>query len=128
VSNELEQLCTVRGVYGNIDGLEIRKTHPKELYFELEGVAVYMIHIGGYPGRYEKGVKEKLQTVQPKLFISGHSHICKIMKDNQLNLVHMNPGAIGNKGFQKKRTMIRFSLEDGKIFDIKVLEYERIYE
>lgn len=124
----LSEKHKIRGVYGNIDGLEIRKTYPNELYFELEQVKIYITHIGGYPGRYQKGIKEKLKTMKPDLFICGHSHICKVMKDKDLNLLHFNPGAIGNKGFHKKRTMMRFSLDCGNIFDIKVLEYERTYE
>ncbi|NNJ55673.1 MAG: metallophosphoesterase family protein [Bacteroidia bacterium] len=118
----------VRGVYGNIDGIEIRKSYPEELFFEVEQVKVYITHIGGYPGRYQKGIREKLISMKPDLFICGHSHICKVTKDKNLNLFHFNPGAIGNKGFHKKRTMMRFSLNCGNIFDVKVLEYERNYE
>ncbi len=127
-SDLLSSNNTVRGVYGNIDGLEIRKTYPNELFFELEQVKVFITHIGGYPGRYQKGIREKLASIQPDLFICGHSHICKVVKDKKLNLLHFNSGAIGNKGFHKKRTMMRFSLDCGNIFDVKVLEYERNYE
>jgi putative phosphoesterase len=128
VSNQITSLKPVRGVYGNIDGLIIRKTYPKELFFEVEGVKVYITHIGGYPGRYNKGIKEKLQEYQPDLYICGHSHICKVMRDKALNLLHINPGAIGNKGFHKKRTMISLSINDGNIFDVNLIEYDRIQE
>jgi putative phosphoesterase len=115
----------VRGVYGNIDGLDIRTIYPKDLVFTLESVTVFMTHIGGYPPRYTKRVKEILEKVQPQLYICGHSHICKITRDNHLNLIHFNPGAIGKHGFHKKRTMIAFSLDNGKIIDVKILEYDR---
>lgn len=116
---------TIRGVYGNIDGADIRKVYPKELHFEVEGLRVYITHIGGYPGRYAKGVKDKIKELKPDLFICGHSHICKVMKDKSLDLIHFNPGAIGMHGFHKKRTMMKFAIQNGKLIDINVLEYER---
>lgn len=125
VVNQLEKVTTLRGVYGNIDGREIRSSFPEDLIFEVEGKKVYITHIGGYPGRYAKGVKQKIKNSQPDIFISGHSHICKVLKDNDLNLLHLNPGAIGMKGFHKKRTMIGFCIDAGNIFDVKVYEYER---
>lgn len=124
-SKRLASIARVRGVYGNIDGLAIRKTYPKELTFELEGLTVYMTHIGGYPGKYEVGIKDKLKQIKPKLYICGHSHICKVMRDKSLDLLHFNPGAIGHKGFHAKRTMMSFAVQDGKLIDIKILEYER---
>jgi putative phosphoesterase len=128
VSEKIAEHAKLIGVYGNIDDLNIRKTYPKELFFNCEGLNVYITHIGGYPGRYDKGIKEKLKNLQPDLYICGHSHICKIMRDKQLNLVHFNSGAIGQKGFHKKRTMMRFGIENGKLIDIKILEYERSTE
>ena len=118
----------VRGVYGNIDGRQIRAIYPKDEIFTIEGLKVYITHIGGYPGKYSKGVKRTLRNENIQLFISGHSHICKVMKDKDLGLYHFNPGAIGNKGFHQKRTMIRIRLDCGNIFDVRVLEYERIYK
>ena len=128
VSEEIQKIRVIKGVFGNIDGLEIRKTYGKELLFNCEGLNVYITLIGGYPGKYEKGIKEKLITLKPDLYICGHSHICKIMRDNSLNLIHFNPGAIGQKGFHKKRTMMKFGIENGKLLDINVLEYEKTYE
>lgn len=128
VSDVLVKNAPVRGVYGNIDGLEIRKTYPKELYFELEGVKVYIIHIGGYPGRYHREVKAKLDRLRPDLYICGHSHILKVVRDKKLNLLHFNPGAIGLKGFHKKRTMMSFTLDNGTISDVKVLEYDKKFK
>ena len=106
----------------------IRKEYPKELSFNCEGLNVYITHIGGYPGRYEKGLPEKLLSVKPDLYICGHSHICKVMRDKHLDLIHFNPGAIGQHGFHKKRTMMRFGIENGKLLDIKILEYGRTNE
>ncbi|MDB4107913.1 metallophosphatase family protein [Bacteroidia bacterium] len=125
VSDKLEKIKRTRGVYGNIDGLEIRKQYPKELFFEIEGLKVYIIHIGGYPGKYAKGVKNRLIELKPDLYICGHSHICKVMKDKNLGLVHFNSGAIGKSGFHKKRTMLKFGINDGKLIDINVLEYDK---
>jgi len=125
VSTGLGEDAVVRGVYGNIDTLEIRKKYPKELIYTVEGLTVYMIHIGGYPGRYEAGVRDALVKHKPDLFICGHSHICKVMKDKNLDLVHFNPGAIGKHGFHTKRTMMKFNIENGKLFDINIIEYER---
>jgi putative phosphoesterase len=115
----------VRGVYGNIDNHEVRNEYPKEIFFELEGIKVYVTHIGGYPGKYQKSIKTRLKDLKPDLFICGHSHICKIMKDRELNLLHFNPGAIGFHGFHQKRTMISFKLNNGEISDVKIHEYDK---
>lgn len=115
----------LRGVYGNIDDILIRNKYPKELHFQIEGLKVYMTHIGGYPGRYAKGISQRLDELKPGLYICGHSHICKVMRDKKKDLIHFNPGAIGNKGFHKKRTMMKFAIEDGKLIDINILEYDK---
>ena len=128
VSDKIREVAILRGVFGNIDGLVVRKTYSKELSFTCEGLNVYITHIGGYPGKYEKGIKEKLKSLKPDLYICGHSHICKVMRDKSLNLVHFNPGAIGQKGFHKKRTMMKFGIENGKLLNINILEYDRTYE
>ena len=122
---DLENRIKIRGVYGNIDGQDIRSIYPKELNFAIEGVQIFMIHIGGYPGRCRKSIKNRLMTVKPDLFICGHSHICKVMKDHSLNLTHFNPGAIGKYGFHTRRTMMSFTIEDTKINTVKIYEYER---
>lgn len=124
-SDKLCTISTVRGVFVNIDGRSIRKTYPEELFFKLEGLKVYMTHIGGYPGRYQEGIRDKLTSLKPNLYICGHSHICKVMRDKSLDLIHFNPGAMGNKGFHTKRTMISFAIDNGKLIDINLLEYDR---
>ena len=118
----LENLSASRVVYGNIDGSEIRLSCPRDLLFEVEGVKVFMTHIGGYPGRYNKRVYEILRNQNPDLFICGHSHILKIIRDKNLDLIHMNPGAIGFKGFHKFRTLITFNLDQGSISEVKAID------
>ena len=128
LSDQLAKHVAIRGVYGNIDGQIIRKSYPRELFFECEGLKVYMTHIGGYPGRYQREVRQQLEQLKPNLFISGHSHILKVMRDKRLDLLHFNPGAIGNKGFHKKRTRMKFQIKDGTISEVKVLEYDKNYK
>lgn len=112
----------VKGVYGNIDGLDIRNVFPEKLLFEREQVKVFMQHIGGYPGRYEAGVKNEIIRYQPQIFISGHSHILKIMFDDKLNCLHINPGAAGKHGWHKVRTLVRFTIDGKQIKDCEVIE------
>ncbi len=112
----------IRGVYGNIDGNDIRAIYPEKLHFACEKVNVFMQHIGGYPNRYAPGVKNEIIEHQSKLFISGHSHILKIMYDDKLNCLHMNPGAAGKQGWQKVRTIIRFVIDGEEMKDCEVIE------
>ena len=90
--------------------------------FEVEGIKVYLTHIGGYPPHYTKSVRKKLDYIKPRLFICGHSHIVKIMKDEERDLIHINPGAAGRQGFHKKRTIVRFGIVSGKIENMQVIE------
>jgi len=122
VSEQLENFKPFRAVYGNIDGTEIRARFPEKNIFLCEKVKVFIIHIGGYPGNYFPGIKEQLAERKPDLFICGHSHILKIMRDEKYNLLHMNPGAAGKHGMHKIRTAIRFSIEEKKITDVEVIE------
>lgn len=122
VSDQLEKVKPFRTVYGNIDGTEIRNSYPLNQSFECEGVKVFMTHIGGYPGRYTKRVKDLLVKEKPDLYICGHSHICKVVRDNSLGLLHMNPGACGVEGFHKFRTMLRFECNDGEIENLELIE------
>ncbi|MEO7312538.1 MAG: metallophosphoesterase family protein [Chitinophagaceae bacterium] len=112
----------VRGVYGNIDAIDIQSRFPEELRFECEGIKVLMKHIGGYPGRYAPGVKNAITSYKPQLFISGHSHILKVMYDEKLSCLHMNPGAAGKQGWHKVRTIIRFKIAEGKMSNCEVIE------
>ena len=125
VTDALAAVAPLRAVYGNIDDSKARATFPLDASFTCEGVSVFMTHIGGYPGRYNARIREALRANPPKLFISGHSHILKVMPDKKLNLLHMNPGAVGNHGFHKVRTMLRFTLDTGTIKDLEVIEFKR---
>lgn len=114
-----------RAVYGNIDDHLVRRSFPEVLVFEIEGLNVVIIHIGGYPGHYSARAREALKKWPCDLFISGHSHITKVMRDQNLDLIHMNPGACGQHGFHGIRTLIRFSVENAKVFDVEVVELGR---
>jgi len=121
----LEEKFTVKAVFGNIDGTEVR-IRTKEIIIEtIEGVKILMIHIGGYPGRYEKKVRELIIREHPNLFISGHSHILKVMFDKKHNLLHINPGAAGNSGLHQKITLVRFDLDKGEIKNLEIFEKDR---
>lgn len=122
VADALAAQKPLKGVYGNIDAYDIRGRYPERLVWTCEDLKVYMIHIGGYPGRYAPGVKTELTKEQPGLFISGHSHILKIMPDKTLNLLHINPGAAGNQGWHKVRTIVRFTVDGNRLTDCQVIE------
>ncbi len=122
IADKIRQQKTLKGVYGNIDGQDIRKEFPEQLVFMCEGVKVMMRHIGGYPPKYNAETKKQILIHQPQLFISGHSHILKIMYDDQLNCLHMNPGAAGKQGWHKVRTIIRFAIDGKEMKDAEVIE------
>ena len=112
----------LKGVYGNIDGQDIRALFPEQLVFMCEQVKVMMRHIGGSPPRYNSETKKELLLHQPQLFISGHSHILKVMYDPRIKCMHMNPGAAGNQGWHKVRTVIRFMIEGKEMKNCEVIE------
>ena len=122
LAEELSALKPFRAVYGTIDGQEIRKAYPRHLRFEIEETKVWITHIGGYPGRYDKRVYEEIHQNPPDLFICGHSHILKAMPDKKLGLLHLNPGAAGKQGFHQKLTLMRFELASGKAQHLEVIE------
>ncbi len=115
----------VRAVFGNIDGQDIRVEIPEYLFFTIESLKVLIIHIGGYPGRYSRRAKELITSFRPDIFISGHSHILKIIPDKKNNLLHLNPGSCGKKGFHKIRTLILFDIDNGNIQNMRVVELSR---
>lgn len=112
----------LKGVYGNIDDQSIRHSYPENLIFQCEDVKVVMTHIGGYPPKYNSRTKPLLKAMQPRLFISGHSHILKIMYDETMNCLHMNPGAAGKTGYHRIRTLIRFTIDGDIIANCEVIE------
>lgn len=122
VAERLAAFKPLRGVYGNIDDQEIRSVYPEHLRFNCEKVDVWMTHIGGYPGRYSPQVKREIYTKPPMLFISGHSHILKVMHDKKINCLHINPGAAGNYGWHRIKTLVRFCISEEKIHTLAVIE------
>lgn len=112
----------VRGVYGNIDGQDVRNTFPERNLFNCENVKIMMQHIGGYPGKYAPGIKQAIIDNNVQLFISGHSHILKIMYDEKLHCLHMNPGAAGMQGWHQVKTLVRFVIDGDDIKNCEVIE------
>ena len=125
VMNALPEGKTIRAVYGNIDDTNTQNLYPEWLEWEVEDVRFLMTHIGGKPPRYAKGVKNKIKVSRPQVFICGHSHICKVEMDKELNCLYMNPGAIGQQGFHLMRTMLLFEINSGKIANLRVIELGR---
>ena len=121
----IKNLKPLRAVYGNIDDALIRTEFPLNNKFTIEKVTVWITHIGGYPNRYDLRVKEEITKNPPQLYISGHSHILKVIFDKKLNLLHMNPGAAGKHGFHTVRTMLRFEINEDKISNLEVIELEQ---
>jgi uncharacterized protein len=125
IAEKLKAFKPLKGVFGNIDGYDIRSIYPEKLVWTCEDVKVYMTHIGGHPGKYAPGIKQELIRNNARLFISGHSHILKIIYDDKINCLHMNPGAAGNQGWHKIRTIVRFAIDGSNIKDCEVIELGR---
>jgi len=122
VTDALAEKAPLKAVFGNIDNHKARKEFPLVNRFYCEEVEVLITHIGGYPGKYSPAIREEIQQKPPQLFISGHSHILKVMHDKKLRLLHMNPGACGKHGFHQVRTMLRFTIDGKKIDNLEVIE------
>lgn len=123
VADRFEQLpVTFRAVHGNIDGYDIRLRYPEMLRFTVDGIDVLLKHIGGYPGKYDPSVRAILMERPPRLFVCGHSHILKVKFDRALDMLHINPGAAGVYGIQAVRTLVRFTLAEGAVSDLEVIE------
>ncbi len=115
----------LRAVWGNVDGGLFRRTLKEVEHFQCEDVSVIMTHIGGYPKRYAPNIAPLLRAHRPKIFISGHSHILKVIYDEQLDLLHLNPGGAGEYGIHKVRTALRFKIDGDRIFDMEVGQWPR---
>lgn len=122
VTDTIKKEKPLRAVFGNIDNQDARKEFPLHNRFFCEKVAVWITHIGGYPGKYNLEVREEIVKNPPKIFICGHSHILKVMPDKKLGLLHMNPGAVGKHGFHQVRTMLRFEIDGDAIQNLEVIE------
>lgn len=112
-------------VHGNIDDHLVRMQYKESLFFQAEELSVYMTHVGGYPGHYMPEIKRVLEKAQPDIFVCGHSHILRVISDDKLNLLHLNPGAAGKSGFHKKITMLRFAIDKKQIKDMEIFELDR---
>lgn len=122
----LENIAPVRAVRGNVDhGMVCRRCREVEC-FTIEGINVLLTHIGGYPGRYAPGIESMLRDNNIKLFVDGHSHILKVMPDPRLDLLHINPGAAGTQGWQKERTLVKLTVDEGTISDLEVIELGKL--
>lgn len=123
LADKINAFKPLKAVYGNIDGAEIRRVYPENLNFYCEGLQVFITHIGGYPPRYNPRIRAIIQKQKPDLYICGHSHILKIMPDKNIpNVLHINPGAAGNYGFHKIKTLVRFEINHKKIENLEVIE------
>jgi putative phosphoesterase len=125
LADRLAAFKPLRGVYGNIDGPELRQRFPEQMEWTCEEARVYICNIGGYPPRYTPALKKTLHQLRPALFICGHSHILKVMYDKDLACLHMNPGAFGREGWHQVRTLLRFSIEGKDIHSLEVVEMPR---
>ncbi|MCB0735455.1 MAG: metallophosphoesterase family protein [Bacteroidetes bacterium] len=125
VLTQLEEVRPVQGVYGNIDGADLRLAVPETNTFTCESVRVYMRHITGYPGRYKSNALKDIAAYKPNLVVCGHSHILKVMYDPSLQHLHINPGAIGIHGFHHVRTMISLEIDGSDMRNLKVIEFEK---
>jgi len=125
IASKLAELKPLKAVYGNIDGKDLRLSFKEYVVFNCEDVKVVMIHIGGYPGRYSSLARKLIEDNKPNLFISGHSHILKILHDKKYDLLHINPGASGKHGLHHLITMVRFNINGNKIKDLEVFESKR---
>ncbi len=125
LADQIAAYKPLRCVWGNIDGAHMRRAFQKFESFECEGVRVLMTHIGGYPKRYTPEAKAKIELLRPKIFISGHSHILKVIYDQQYDLLHINPGGAGNYGIHKVRTAVRFTIDGADIRYLEVGEWNR---
>ncbi len=124
LADRLSDFRPLRAVHGNIDGADLRRLYPEVLRFRCEEADVLMKHIGGYPGRYDRSIAQQIRQRPPQLFISGHSHILKVMPDSSLHLLHINPGAAGLQGWQQVRTLVRFTVEGKNFKDLEVIEID----
>ncbi len=115
----------LRAVCGNIDDSTVRSTYRPVLSFEVEGMRVLMTHIGGYPNHYDHRILPQIMQLHPDIFVSGHSHILKVIYDKRMSLLHLNPGAAGSYGFHRVRTALRFTIDVGAVRDMEIGEWPR---
>ena len=125
LAEELSAFKPLKGVAGNCDNHALRYEHPLFRFFECEGLKVLMTHVGGYPGRYDSRAIKLIEEHKPDIFVCGHSHILKVVRDTKRNMLVINPGAAGIQGFHVARTALRFHIENGRIHSMEVFELDR---
>ena len=125
LAQQIAQFKPLRGDAGNCDNYNLRYTYPLHTFFDCEGMKVLMMHIGGYPGRYDMKARELLDRYHPDMFVCGHSHILKVVGDPQRNMLVVNPGAAGHQGFHVVRTALRFKIHEGRVLDMEVFKLDR---
>jgi putative phosphoesterase len=125
LARKIAEFKPLLGVAGNCDNYDLRYDHPIYRFFECEGVKVLMTHVGGYPGKYDPRARRLIDELKPDVFVCGHSHILKVMRDQKRNMLVLNPGAAGLQGFHLIRTALRFHIEDGKMDRMEVFELDR---
>ena len=125
LAQQIAQFKPLRGVAGNCDNYNLRYTYPLHTFFDCEGMKVLMMHIGGYPGRYDMKARELLDRYHPDMFVCGHSHILKVVGDPLRNMLVVNPGAAGHQGFHVVRTALRFKIHEGRVLDMEVFKLDR---
>lgn len=124
IAQRLSEIAFLRAVSGNCDGADIRRVYNEIYRFKVEDAEICMKHIGGTPGHYDSSIRLQLSMSTPNLFVCGHSHILKVQYDTTLGMLYMNPGAAGLQGWQKVRTLIRFTIDGSKFRDLDVIELE----
>ena len=122
LARQLAAFKPFKAVYGNIDGYDVSSVYPESLRFTCEEAIVFITHIGGYPGRYDKKVIAAFKEAPFHLFISGHSHILKVMYDEKWQCLHINPGAAGKQGWHKVKTLVRFAVDEKNFRELEVIE------
>jgi len=129
IAEALNKIAPVVGVYGNVDGQDIRHEYPLHQHFKRQGISIWMTHIGGTMGRYCLPIRREMEANPPEIFVCGHSHILKICRDKQKNkMLFLNPGAAGKQGFQQYRTCVRFEIDQGKLHNMEVINLGKMGE
>lgn len=122
IFKKLQDFKPTRAVFGNIDDNETRWTLKEDEIFEIEGLKIYLTHIGGVPSSFNPRTRKIIKEQKPDIFICGHSHIVLVKKDPKNNdMVCLNPGAAGKHGFHKIRTIMRFCLNQKKITNLELI-------
>lgn len=123
VLDDLQAFKPTKAVFGNIDNAIIRRETSEFLRFKVEEVEVLITHIAGKPGSYSVPLNKELQkNGVPKILVCGHSHITLVKNDPSKNMLWMNPGACGNKGFHTVKTILRFTIDGTNIKDLECIE------